>query len=216
MNKDKLKKNFNRYRVHKTLTEMLLDRGYNVFDEDKFTYLEFIKKFPHKRNMVMRKFPHKEDRSQDILVAYLSNTPNKNSVSVDSVKIFIGNMLVNDELRGTRGLIITKGDLSHKAKEYINLASNVLIIEHFFESKLFVNITQHRYVPKHELLNAEETEEFYKQLLIRNEYNIQDKLPKLFTNDPICIYYSFPVNSIIRITRSIPIKSISYRIVIQS
>tara|TARA_A100001015_G_scaffold316676_1_gene431650 strand:- start:2957 stop:3541 length:585 start_codon:yes stop_codon:yes gene_type:complete len=77
-------------------------------------------------------------------------------------------------------------------------------IEFFLFKNLCVNITRHDIVPKHELaLEVPWTEK---------------ELPKIYTNDFIVQYYNFPVNSIVKISRTFGCHepSVFYRIVCES
>ena len=67
--------------------------------------------------------------------------------------------------------------------------SEVADVQFFFFKDLFVNITKHHIVPKHELC-------------IEQIPYTKEELPKISINDPIVQYYDFPLNSIIKIYRT--------------
>ncbi len=67
--------------------------------------------------------------------------------------------------------------------------SEVADVQFFFFKDLFVNITKHQIVPKHELC-------------IDQIPYTKEELPKISITDPIVQYYDFPLNSIIKIHRT--------------
>tara|TARA_B100000214_G_C23971794_1_gene630561 strand:- start:1806 stop:2384 length:579 start_codon:yes stop_codon:yes gene_type:complete len=62
-------------------------------------------------------------------------------------------------------------------------------IQYFLFKDLFVNITRHEIVPKHELCTE-------------NIPYSQNELPLISVNDPIIQYYDFPIGSIVKINRT--------------
>ena len=60
----------------------------------------------------------------------------------------------------------------------------------FLFKDLCVNITKHKIVPKHELVINSSL-----------QWNNED-LPKIYTTDPVVCYYNFPIDSVIKITRT--------------
>lgn len=69
--------------------------------------------------------------------------------------------------------------------------------EIFVESSLMIDKIAHISVPKHELLNEEDTN------LILQEYMVRKiEMPRIFVTDPIAKYYNAPVGRIFRIIRS--------------
>lgn len=65
-----------------------------------------------------------------------------------------------------------------------------LPVQFFLLKDLFINITKHEIVPKHELCTE--------TLPWSNS-----ELPKIFSSDPIIQYYDFPVGSILKISRTV-------------
>lgn len=63
-------------------------------------------------------------------------------------------------------------------------------VQFFLFKDLFVNITKHQIVPKHELCTD--------QIPWSN-----GELPKLFESDPIVQYYDFPLGSVVKIYRTL-------------
>lgn len=85
--------------------------------------------------------------------------------------------------------------------------------ETFCLKNLLFNITRHNLVPKHELVNAVESEEVYRRYSIKTKQQNM-KFPLLLTkSDPVAKYYDFKPGQLVRITRpsSSIGESISYR-----
>ena len=86
-------------------------------------------------------------------------------------------------------------------------------MEYFRDSELLVDITEHRLVPKHELLSEQEK----KELLMR--YRLKaSQLPRIQCTDPVARYYGLKMGNVVKITRNSETagRYITYRIVIGS
>jgi len=84
-------------------------------------------------------------------------------------------------------------------------------IEIFSEKELMINIVEHVLIPKHILLNENES----KQVL--EEYYARKKdLPKIYHTDPVMKYYNAKIGQIVRIIRPSELsgEAVYYRLVI--
>jgi len=84
-------------------------------------------------------------------------------------------------------------------------------IEIFSEKELMINIIEHDFVPKHILLNEEDSKK------VLEEYYARKKdLPKIYHTDPIMKYYNAKIGQIVRIIRPSELsgEAIYYRLVI--
>jgi DNA-directed RNA polymerase subunit H (RpoH/RPB5) len=90
-------------------------------------------------------------------------------------------------------LVIVKS-ISNKTKQLvINTYTNTEI---FLEKELMMNLIEHTYVPLHEILSNEESQQ------IIESYNTRKRdMPKILTNDPIARYYNMQPGQICRILR---------------
>lgn len=108
---------------------------------------------------------------------------------------------INDQL-----IFIVLNEKIVKSEREIRKYEN---IEFFLRIELMTDITEFIYQPKFRLLGEEE------KLQILSDYGISDnKLPKIFTFDPIARYYNMKVGDILEIQRNseTTLKSIVYRV----
>lgn len=84
--------------------------------------------------------------------------------------------------------------------------------EIFTEPELMIDLVSHVAVPKHEMLNEEETQIFLKDYLLKKR-----EIPKMFISDPVSKYFNAKVGQVFRIIRPSEIsgQSIYYRMVIK-
>jgi DNA-directed RNA polymerase subunit H (RpoH/RPB5) len=82
-------------------------------------------------------------------------------------------------------------------------------IQFFTFKELCVNITRHKLVPKHEIVDQENME---RVVVLKKP----ECLPKLYSNDKVALYYNFKPGNIIRITRKIAYSEpvVYYRLVV--
>jgi len=84
--------------------------------------------------------------------------------------------------------------LSESMSSY--LQDNKAYVQFFHYKSLMFNVLNHRYVPKHEILNEEESKQ------IRDRYNISNKeFPIILSSDPVAMFIGLRPHEICRITR---------------
>ncbi len=112
--------------------------------------------------------------------------------------------------KGNKMLIIVKS-MGKKAHQYI--ANNFPNAEIFLEEDLMINLIDHALVPKHELLEQEEEEQFYEKFNCKKR-----NLPRLFSTDPVARYYNMKPGHICRITRPSETSGyvVTYRLVVKT
>jgi DNA-directed RNA polymerase I, II, and III subunit RPABC1 len=186
------------FKIRKTLLEMLEDRKYTISDELKNINLQhFIIQY--------------ENNDIDI---HIENTyvklfeESKSFAKNDLKSIHTGLM---EEYGNTINIIIIIRDKIPSAVrselgkiEYSNL-------EIFTHNELIFNITKNYLVPKHILLNKEETQEVYKKYNMKNNTHFQ----QILVSDPVAKYYAMKVGDLCKIIRASPSAGIgiSYRAV---
>mmetsp|Transcript_1132 Transcript_1132/g.4051 ORF Transcript_1132/g.4051 Transcript_1132/m.4051 type:complete len:209 (-) Transcript_1132:80-706(-) len=199
--------------VRRTVFEMLADRGYNVFDAEKqLTEAVFKEKHPqavHDREAGdLTIFRSKVDDPTDLVCVFW---PNEMKVGKDRLDRYVEQM---QSTNANRGIIILRGTMSVFAQRAIAQLAEVrtkLFLEYFREEELLVNITRHRLVPHHEVLNPEEKV----QLLTKYKLD-ESQLPSMLTNDAVARYLGLRKGEIVKIVRNSETagKYISYRRVV--
>ena len=152
------------------VNEMMNDRGYNYSSEDDNTLI-YIRE-DKKRNTVVIFINKKEDIKRKQVERY-KTTYNQDMYDIILIVTFIS---IEEKLLS-----------KYMDLEYDN-------VQVFNIKNLLYNITKHKYVPKHSILNEEEKKEFTKL------YKITD-IAKIKISDPVCRYNFAKVGNIIKITR---------------
>lgn len=117
-------------------------------------------------------------------------------------------------------ILIIDGSITSAARKELTSTINDLYNSEYFLSKdLQINITKHKYVPKHILLSEKEREE------VKKSYRTKlINFPQILESDPVSRYYNFRSGDLIKIercynlyTKQIDAKpfEISYRYVIK-
>jgi DNA-directed RNA polymerase I, II, and III subunit RPABC1 len=191
------------FNVRKTVLEMLQDRGNLIPEEVSIVNFEqFSIKFDTDNIDI---FINDEIKNKKIYVHFninLNKKFGKNDL-VETLKKVVGTY--KDEninlillLREKENSTVTK---ELERKQYEN-------VEIFLKKNMVFNITHHRYVPKHIVLNDEESEEI---VLKFNTPKI--KFPKILKSDPVSRYFALKSGMMFKILRNSPEvgESISYR-----
>ena len=93
---------------------------------------------------------------------------------------------------------------------YLELEMGNDDIQVYHYKQLIVNITKHKFVPHHELVDISEHADILKKYSIKNKRG----LPIILKTDPVCRYYNARIGDIFRIHRKDRFgKSIIYRCV---
>jgi DNA-directed RNA polymerase subunit H (RpoH/RPB5) len=102
-------------------------------------------------------------------------------------------------------IIIIANKITPNIRKIVKNNTNLDVkIETFYEDEMKYNITKHTLVPNHTLVPFPEASE------LKQKYGAHN-FPYILKNDPVCRFYNFPVDSIIKIHRKYD--DIIYRIV---
>jgi DNA-directed RNA polymerase I, II, and III subunit RPABC1 len=190
------------WRVHKTVLQMVHDRGYLVTQQQLDQSLsEFITTFvpggscKPDRGLLRQTFVRASDPSDGIIVAFFEDA---GTVGVKPVRELYEQMTLAG--RGgaavSRAIVVTRAGLTPSAAKAIATLQNV-VMEHFTENELVVNITEHVLVPKHVLLSDEE-----KRVLLQRYRLKETQLPRILVSDPVARYYGLRRGQVVKILRA--------------
>eukprot|EP01091_Cochliopodium_minus_P016829 TRINITY_DN6421_c0_g1_i1.p1 TRINITY_DN6421_c0_g1~~TRINITY_DN6421_c0_g1_i1.p1 ORF type:complete len:213 (-),score=54.10 TRINITY_DN6421_c0_g1_i1:59-697(-) len=205
------------YRVYITTLNMLNDRGYVVSKEEREkTIDEFREKFQSiSDENVVRKdeltilAKSKLDPTDKILVFFFENPGDKQGISTETIRKYFDSC----QTQGVcRAILISEAKLSPIAARLIeDFKKKKVIMEHFGESELIVNITQHELVPKHIPLKESE-----KQLVLEKYRIKESQFPRIKITDPIARYYGMQRGGVVKIVRHSETggRYVTYRLVI--
>lgn len=205
------------YNVLMTSLEMIKDRGFKVLDEDLQIDYEIFK---YRYNLFNTSDAHDhifdffyETATNKILITYIKNYSElKNTVDFLKDEYEIG----KDD---TLVLVLTDfqsqfNDLEkikNKLTEFY-LKKGGCRVQVFLLQELAFNLTKHRLVPKHRLMNPVEVDK------LRNQYTLTSlkQLPIILESDPVSKYFNFKPGNVCEITRMNVLTGISkaYRLVI--
>ncbi len=195
--------NFNKFfKTRQTVLEMLRDRKYDTskyFDKNG-EYIQLNQELFNENfninnlQLIVSKLNNPDDKIQVLF--------HEKKIGIDILKLIISEM---NDINITHTLLIVKHKITSFAKKEIIKLSSKYNFEIFLENEMLFNITKHRIVPKHILLDDNEAKEIINCYGKKAFY-----LPKIFKTDAICKYYDGKVGDIFKIERE---KNIYYRVV---
>lgn len=119
--------------------------------------------------------------------------PEGRNIGVTAVRKYADRMKQSQVLRG---IMVVQEKMSPFAKNGIADMAPRYLLEHFKESELLVDITQHVLVPKHMLLTAEEKAELLRRYKLKEQ-----QLPRIMVTDPVARYYGMQRGQVVKIIR---------------
>ena len=169
----------------KTILEMLQDRHYQISDDLKnlndndYRYMYNNNKYNF--NVI-------NDNKKCHIMFFLNTT--SNPLKINTIRDSINKIDSNDNDEFLIILRHLNNSLKKIEKEYnCNM---------FWYKDLLINITKHKYVPKHELVKKEEEKDILKQFKLSSKL----QLMYILLTDPICKYYNYKQGGIVKITRN--------------
>lgn len=143
------------WRVHKTIHQLVHDRGYVVSQAElDMTLSEFIQTFGAGNTVVDRAalnflVQKRDDASEQLFVFF----PEDVSVGVKPVRGYLERM---NEQGVFRAIVIVRQSMTPSAAKVMVTMAPKYILEQFSEAEMVVNITEHVLVPQHIVLSDEE------------------------------------------------------------
>eukprot|EP00996_Jenningsia_fusiforme_P003848 NODE_4649_length_781_cov_24.319672_g4305_i0.p1 GENE.NODE_4649_length_781_cov_24.319672_g4305_i0~~NODE_4649_length_781_cov_24.319672_g4305_i0.p1 ORF type:complete len:234 (+),score=39.36 NODE_4649_length_781_cov_24.319672_g4305_i0:61-702(+) len=191
------------FRVHKTLYEMLADRGYLVDDQDRNLTMARFREEKCTREEAGQETLQLKHRSQlwmlhrrmenpsDAIFVFF---PDDAKMGVAPVRTFHDRMLQESV---SRAIVVTQNPPTPLAKQAMQaLRAHNMIFEHFLENELMVNVTKHELVPTHLPLTAAQKAEFLRTNKLRER-----DLPRIQQADPVTCYFGLEKGQVFKITR---------------
>jgi len=120
--------------------------------------------------------------------------PKDYKIGVEIVKYYIS-LVTKNEYKAFI-LVVTDSVTVQSRKDMDENIKHVYNAEYFYLDRLQINITHHKYVPKHIKLSEEEKNKIVKA------YNTPiENFPCILESDPISRYYNFRIGDLIKIER---------------
>jgi len=191
------------FRIFKTVTQMMSDRGYFVTSDFRdMRFEEFEERFKDKDARQGMSMPYmKRENEQQKVYVFFSQTTAK--FGKEDLKLKLNQMT---DTGATSGIIILQGESNVNVADY----EKEYKLEFFKEEELLVNITEHELVPQHLLITEEEKKELLKRYKLKEQ-----QLPKILVTDPVARYYGLSRGDVVKIIRESETagKYITYRYV---
>lgn len=184
------------WRVHKTVHQLVHDRGYLVSQAElDMTLSEFIQTFCSGGSAVDRAglafLVQKQDNPADQLFVFF---PEDLNVGVKPIRGYVERM---NEQGVFRAIVVVRQSMTPSAAKIMSQMAPKYLLEHFSDSELVVNITEHVLVPQHILLNEEE-----KKMLLSRYRLKETQLPRILITDPVARYYGLRRGDVVKILRT--------------
>jgi DNA-directed RNA polymerase I, II, and III subunit RPABC1 len=180
------------FRVYRTISNMLDSRGYMVpKDMREMTPASFRQRFGEfpSRDSLTVLVEKADDESNQLFVFF----PEDEKVGVKPIKVYTDRMRSESV---SNALMVLRVDITPFAKQAVQEMSDSFRIEHFKESELLVDITQHQLVPTHQVLTPNEKSELLKRYRLK-----ETQLPRIQPNDPVARYYGMKRGMVVKIIR---------------
>ncbi|KAI4319627.1 hypothetical protein MLD38_033206 [Melastoma candidum] len=193
------------YLAHRTLLEMLRDRGYAVSSSELSLSLEdFRAKYGQivDTDRLRISTAHRNDPSKRILAIFCGSK----TVKVNEIRSLSSQITNQSDLSSL--IVVLQGSITNQAQRALDLFP--FRIETFQIGDLLVNITKHVLKPKHRVLSDQE-----KQNLLKKYSILEKQLPRMLKTDAIARYYGLTKGQVVKITYSgeITRSHVSYRCV---
>lgn len=188
------------YKSRKIILEMLRDRGYNTENYENYTpeSIDILFKTNMKVTKDINPIDIELEESNKVLIKYLM-TP---KIRVNNIFSIVEELIEEETYKENDTIIlIIKDKLTNYeqvAYYFDNIYSkNKIFIQLFNIDMLMYNVTHHKLVPKHIMLNEEE-----KQNLLK-KYNVTyEQLQYILKDEPVAKYYGMNKGDVCKIIRN--------------
>ncbi|ESQ41997.1 hypothetical protein EUTSA_v10015613mg [Eutrema salsugineum] len=182
------------FRVHKTVNQMLKDRGYIVMDSEiEMTKEQFLEKYGGdmaREDLDTLKIK-RDDDSDKIFVFFMEETDGA-KLGIKDIKPFIERMQSENVFKA---ILVVQKHLTRHALDALDLQSK-LHLQVFQDTELLMNVKGHVFVPHHQALTTEE-----KKALLERYTMKENQLPRIQYTDPIAKYYGLRRGQVVKIIR---------------
>ena len=183
-------------KVISTLNEMVIDRGFQKIND----------KFPEEKLQKFLKNKSLEFEHQEYIFHFLYNKRSNKKITKSYLQKKIKNIESEseDEDESKNIIFVLFWDTVNMLNKCENFYSDDIFtleneqVQIFKFKNLVFNLTRHSLVPKHEKVPEEQVKNLLIKLMIHN----LSQFPTLLTTDPVCRYYNFKVNDLIKISRT--------------
>lgn len=196
------------FRVFKTLLSLLSKRGYFIAESDlNINKEQFDQKFVRhgilSKDALSLDVAKVENPEERLLVKWTEGP----KVGVHPIRTFFDEL---EKQKVSRGILVVETAISPFAKQAMNQFRPQLIMEAFSYAELKFDITTHKMVPRHRVLNSEQKRKLLANLGVRDT-----QLPRMQTTDPVARYYGLERGTVVEITRNSDTSGtyVTYRIV---
>lgn len=187
------------------------DRGYLVTQDELDQTLEQFKeqfgdrpseKRPARSDLIVL-VAHNDDPTDQMFVFF----PDEPKIGIKPVKNYCQRM---QEESISRAIIVVQQDMTPSARQALKDMAPKYILEHFLESELLINITEHDLVPEHVVLTGEEKAELLTKYKLK-----ENQLMRIQASDPVARYFGLKRGQVVKIIRPSETagRYISYRLV---
>jgi len=196
------------FRIRKTMSKMLNDRGYLVSQADLNLDLDgFKEKYTDtpSRDQLTMLHAMRDDPTTQIFVFYEDDP----KVGVKPIRRNLERMKDENVFRAI--MVVQQGLTSFAKQALHNTGGTKYKVEQFLEKELLVNITEHILVPKHALLTIKE-----KQALLQKYKLKETQLPRIQMKDAVSRYFGLNRGDVLKIERPSETagRYITYRLVV--
>merc|ERR1712027_143493 len=200
------------WRVRKTVMSLCHDRGYLVTQDELDQTLDQFKqqfgdkpseKQPSRQDLIIL-VAHNDDPTDQMFVFF----PEDLKIGIKTIKAYSKRM---QEENITRAIIVVQQGMTPSAKQSLSDMAPKYILEHFLESELLINLTDHELVPEHVVMTPDEKRELLMKYKLK-----ENQLMRIQAGDPVARYYGLKRGQVIKIIRPSETagRYISYRLVV--